>query len=714
MVRSSRMRTSRRHFKSSVRRNKYKRNNRKKYSNRKRGGGKLGRLAGALGMKPESTTQRPIPRARVGATATATASRPTNKQRNDLMRFLDAQNNGIKSGTIVSDRTGTYNLDHGGTTYDKALIDLKNGSKPSTSHWIWYCFPQFHAGASDTHKYFQIHDTTEAIEYFNNETLKGRYITLSQLVLNALITGSNINQVMGSDDIKLYSSLYLFNLVANYLNDKVSSTLFKDILENFGSTYDGYNEQIYKKFEGGLTVYLTSGRGQVQAQRVSRAPRGPREPQAPQASRVHNVGLGLHNGGNQCYMNAVIQAFTSIPSIQAKILDLDDDDLEVDTMLYNLKEIISRKNDKIVLRNSENATVSLNHEKLSPIERIKKIIINISYGAPDGVVERYSDKLTEKLPQESVEELKIKALSYPIDKESVLGSSTKDELIPLIIKAATSGNSKSNFNFVPHDVDTFKGRTQQDSSEFLSFLLNYIEFREYFILDRIIENNKIMCADCQEYSKNNYEGHNKLEIPIYGGSVQDSINQYFRLERIDGRCDDDYINVSGTVFGDSGCIGSSGLIKEIALGIFPEVFIFTLGRFGEGVVRVVEGEQVYLGEKITDEIEITPVININGQEYNLQAVVYHSGATTNVGHYTADCLVDGRWINYNDETTSGIYHGPRDNEQRQSYILFYTLGRQAGAQVGVQSPRLLPQIDPPPYSQWGADIARYQSVLQLV
>jgi len=693
------VRSSTRHFKSSVRKNKYKRNNIKKYSNRKRGGGKFSDL---LRNNRGSNKDKPVAKARVRARATARATvvPTTNTQGNTLKRFLDAQRNGIESGKRVSDRTGTYNLDPGGTTYDNALKDLKNGSKPIDSHWIWYCFPQFHAGTSSTHRYFQIHDTTEAFDYFNNETLKTRYITLSQLVLDALNSGSNIKFVMGSDDIKLYSSLYLFNLVAIHLEDKVSSKLFGTILKKFDSTYSSNDLQIKKKFSDGLAVYLTSGK--VQA---------PRAPRAPQAPSVDNVGLALQNGGNQCYMNAVIQAFTSIPSIQAKILALDN--LEVRPMLYNLKEIIIRKNEKIVLRNSEALTNRLNPNQLSPIERIKHNIINIDLDAPQDVTEQYSYKLTEKLRSENIDKLKIIALSCPsINKEHVPGS-TEDNLIRLIIEEATSENSKSNFNFIREDVDKFKGRRQQDSSEFLSFLLNYIEFREYFILDRIIEDNKYMCGGCPQYSKHNYERHNKLEIPIYGNSVQDSINQYCRQEEIQGRCDDDYINDSGGVFGDSDCIGNERLIKSIGLGIFPEVLIISLGRFGEGVVRInVEGEEEYQGEKITREIEITPVININGQEYNLQAVVYHYGVNTKDGHYTADCLVGGHWINYNDETTSYIDQ-PRDNRERQSYILFYTLGRHVGAQVGVQSPRPLPQIDLPPYSQSEEDIARYESVLEL-
>lgn len=692
------VRSSTRHFKNSVRKNKYKRNNIKKYSNRKRGGAFFRDLIRKRN-KQGSNTQRGKPVARGRVVARATASGTGAKY--NLERFIIAQGNGDGVNT---------------ETYDHAIQEMSPKADGSTgkkkTHWIWYCFPKFLGnGSSDLARKYAIETPQEAVDYFRDRILKDRYINLSVAVKTALDDNrttiykkDKLLDVMGKqiDVDKLHGSVSLFYLVAKHLRDETSASTLEGILNYYGGV-----ENIDKT----TLVMFSSVYDNPLDRPQSTADVNPFTVDRYNSDvGIQNVGLGLQNGGNQCYMNAVIQAFTSIPSIQAKILALDN--LEVRPMLYNLKEIINRKNEKIVLRNSEDATNRLNPDQLSPIESIKKIIINIIYNAPEGVVERYSDKLTEKLRSDSIDKLKIIALSYRDINKALVRVSTKDALIRLIIEEANAAYYKSNFNFL-EDVDKFKGRTQEDSSEFLTFLLNYIEFREYFILDRIIQDNKFMCGGCPQYSKNNYERHNKLEIPINGNSVQASINQYFRQEGIDeGKCDDDYINGIGEVFGSSGCIGDEGLIKSIGLGIFPEVLIISLVRFGGGYVHV-GGEVVYLGEKITDEIEITPVININGQEYNLQAVVYHSGATTNVGHYTADCLVDGSWINYNDETTSDTVP-PHDSELRQSYILFYTLGRQAGAQVGVQSTRLLPQIELPDHSEWERDIARYQSVLALL
>lgn len=97
--------------------------------------------------------------------------------------------------------------------YTRALSEIKRGKKQS--HWMWYIFPQIAGlGFSETARFYAIKDLTEASAYLQHLVLGPRLIEISTALLQ--IEGKTANQILGSpDDLKLRSSMTLFNLVAN-------------------------------------------------------------------------------------------------------------------------------------------------------------------------------------------------------------------------------------------------------------------------------------------------------------------------------------------------------------------------------------------------------------------------------------------------------------------------------------------------------------------
>lgn len=116
--------------------------------------------------------------------------------------------------------------------YTRALSEIKRGKKQS--HWMWYIFPQIAGlGFSETARFYAIKDLTEASAYLQHLILGPRLIEISTALLQ--IEGKTANQILGSpDDLKLRSSMTLFNLVAN------AGPVFQAVLTKY---FDGTPDQ---------------------------------------------------------------------------------------------------------------------------------------------------------------------------------------------------------------------------------------------------------------------------------------------------------------------------------------------------------------------------------------------------------------------------------------------------------------------------------------
>lgn len=121
----------------------------------------------------------------------------------DLQRFVDAQ----------------------GTTYKKALAEIRKGKKQS--HWMWYIFPQIKGlGYSSMAQYYAIEDLDEAYAYLHH-TLLGNRLKRITMALLALSTNDPVKVMGGIDAYKLWSCMTLFSLVSKKDN------VFKAVLDKF-------------------------------------------------------------------------------------------------------------------------------------------------------------------------------------------------------------------------------------------------------------------------------------------------------------------------------------------------------------------------------------------------------------------------------------------------------------------------------------------------
>ena len=122
----------------------------------------------------------------------------------DLSRFIEAQEH----------------------IYADALAELKVGQKHT--HWMWFVFPQLRGlGRSEMAHRYGLVDAEEAKAYLAHPVLGAR---LRECVA-ALLThpDKSAHAIMGSpDDLKLHSSLTLFNAVA-----AADDLVWRDALNQF-------------------------------------------------------------------------------------------------------------------------------------------------------------------------------------------------------------------------------------------------------------------------------------------------------------------------------------------------------------------------------------------------------------------------------------------------------------------------------------------------
>lgn len=133
-----------------------------------------------------------------------------------LDRFLNAQNDGLH-----------------GSTYEKALSEIRNGGK--STHWIWYVFPQI-KGIPGGHSYNTIHyaiiNREEAKQYAEHPILGARLREITQALLD--LPYRPIINIMGGniDALKLRSCMTLFYYATH-------DPIFKRLIDRyFFSTFD--------------------------------------------------------------------------------------------------------------------------------------------------------------------------------------------------------------------------------------------------------------------------------------------------------------------------------------------------------------------------------------------------------------------------------------------------------------------------------------------
>lgn len=136
----------------------------------------------------------------------------------NLKRFLDAQDGGTS-------------IDQSHTAYEVALREILNGEK--TSHWIWYIFPQGPFGTSEMAQRYAIKSPEEATAFLQNSILRSRLLEITNAVASKLTAGVHPELLMGSeiDCQKLASSMTLFEIIADELNDREFNSSAKNVID---------------------------------------------------------------------------------------------------------------------------------------------------------------------------------------------------------------------------------------------------------------------------------------------------------------------------------------------------------------------------------------------------------------------------------------------------------------------------------------------------
>ena len=109
--------------------------------------------------------------------------------------------------------------------YEKALAELKNGSKES--HWMWFVFPQIAGlGNSEMARKYAIPNLADAKAYLSHDLLGSRLRECTEAVL--AVEGRTAHEILGSpDDVKLKSCMTLFEVADG------PDSVFSSILEKY-------------------------------------------------------------------------------------------------------------------------------------------------------------------------------------------------------------------------------------------------------------------------------------------------------------------------------------------------------------------------------------------------------------------------------------------------------------------------------------------------
>ena len=99
--------------------------------------------------------------------------------------------------------------------YARALSELEEGAK--RSHWMWFIFPQYVGlGVSGMSRRYAIHSLAEAASYLAHPILGSRLEQCARVLLRH--KDRTAFQIFGLDDVKLCSSMTLFELVSPTLS----------------------------------------------------------------------------------------------------------------------------------------------------------------------------------------------------------------------------------------------------------------------------------------------------------------------------------------------------------------------------------------------------------------------------------------------------------------------------------------------------------------
>ncbi|XP_059206977.1 uncharacterized protein LOC131986166 [Centropristis striata] len=225
----------------------------------------------------------------------------------------------------------------------------------------------------------------------------------------------------------------------------------------------------------------------------------------------------------------------------------------------------------------------------------------------------------------------------------------------------------------------FKDHQQKDAHEFLSSLLNQMKSLNFDLQESAINMgfkytcpvdahitfqmlSTRTCKGCGKQSKREEDYINLSLDLVHGGSVNQCLKDYLKLDQLEYRCE----------------CGAEQSTQRPSFLTLPNVLILQLKRFS--FTKTYDLVKVQSPVVLSRELVVNPESSVAEQtttRYSLVSIVSHLGSTANSGHYICDGAYrpgdnKDRWLTYNDkhvsETTgASVCH----NRQQTAYLLFY-------------------------------------------
>jgi len=333
--------------------------------------------------------------------------------------------------------------------------------------------------------------------------------------------------------------------------------------------------------------------------------------------------IGLYNRGNTCYLNAAIQVLSNIPLLREYFLKDD-----------YIPDIVNRAN------------------QLKDKKQFKEILLTKEYAKLMKALWTLHTPIEPKSFHELIQKHDRRFAGYE--------QQDSHEVLSLILDALHEGLMYEveikHRGKVKNDIDRLMVESIQDWNQQMKNKYSYVV---EILFGQFV--NKVMDENHAVLSKQ-FEIFNMLNIPIYGNSLEESMNQYFEKEKIEN-----YFNEKKNRY--------ETVSREIKLMKIPKYLIIILKRYNNESTSMIlhkKSGRVYFPLENLNLYHYTEGYDKYEANMNLIGIGCHQGGL-NSGHYYSICRhTNEKWYMYNDEDVHEInIEREKENIYTTGYILVY-------------------------------------------